>query len=58
MLDIPEMLIIALTALLAVLWTRHWMLHHRAGEAKKSLRDSGRELAETSKLHQSRRGRI
>jgi hypothetical protein len=31
MLDIPETLIIFLTALLVVLWTRHWVLHHRGG---------------------------
>jgi len=30
MLDIPEALILALSALLVVLWTRHWLLHHHA----------------------------
>jgi hypothetical protein len=35
MLDIPEVLIIALTALLAVLWTRHWISHHQTGRTKK-----------------------
>ncbi len=34
MLDIPETLIILLTALLVVLLTRHWMIH-RAGQMKK-----------------------
>jgi len=35
MLDIPELLIIALTLLLAVLLTRHWILHGRNGKTKK-----------------------
>jgi hypothetical protein len=29
MVDIPEALIIVLTLLLVVLWTRHWLLHHQ-----------------------------
>jgi len=35
MLDIPEMLIVALTLLLGVLLTRHWMLHGRSEHRKK-----------------------
>jgi hypothetical protein len=35
MLDIPEMLIIALTVLLGVLLGRHWVLHGRNERAKK-----------------------
>jgi hypothetical protein len=35
MLDIPEMLIIALTVLLGVLWTRHWMHRGRNEHTKK-----------------------
>jgi len=35
MLDIPEVLIIVLTALLGVLLTRHWVLHGRAGRIRK-----------------------
>jgi len=35
MTDIPEVLIVLLTALLVVLWTRHWMLNHRNGRSKK-----------------------
>jgi hypothetical protein len=31
MFDIPETLIIALTTLLLVLWTRHWLVQHRGG---------------------------
>jgi len=33
MFDIPETLIIALTVLLLVLWTRHWLIVHRGGHA-------------------------
>jgi hypothetical protein len=33
--DIPEVLIIALTLLLVVLWTRHWMIQHRARQTRK-----------------------
>jgi hypothetical protein len=32
MLDVPEVLIILLTTLLVVLWTRHWLLHHRGAQ--------------------------
>ena len=35
MLDIPETLIIALTALLVVLLTRHWLLYHRADHQRR-----------------------
>jgi hypothetical protein len=35
MLDIPEALIIALSALLAVLWTRHWLVYHAAHKRRK-----------------------
>jgi hypothetical protein len=48
MLDIPEVLILLLSALLVVLWTRHWMIHHRAGPAKKQLRDTGPQPASQS----------
>jgi hypothetical protein len=41
MLDIPEVLIILLTTLLVALWTRHWVIHRRAGHKKKQLRDTG-----------------
>jgi hypothetical protein len=34
-LDIPEVLIIVLTALLGVLLTRHWVLQARAGRTKR-----------------------
>ncbi len=29
MFDIPETLIIVLSAVLLVLWTRHWLLYHQ-----------------------------
>jgi hypothetical protein len=45
MIDIPELLIVLLTALLVVLWTRHWMLHHRTGPTQKPLRDAGTQPA-------------
>jgi hypothetical protein len=35
MLDIPEILIIALTVLLGVLLARHWILHGRNAQTKK-----------------------
>jgi len=35
MLDVPEVLIVCLTALLLVLLTRHWVLHGRVGRTKK-----------------------
>jgi hypothetical protein len=36
MFDVPEVLIMALIALLAVLWTRHWILsHNQTRRAKK-----------------------
>jgi hypothetical protein len=35
MLDIPEMLIVALTLLLGVLLTRHWIHHGRNEQTKK-----------------------
>jgi len=50
MIDIPELLIILLTALLAVLWTRHWMIHHRAGQTQKPLRDTGTQPAPHSSV--------
>jgi len=31
MFDIPETLIVILTTLLLVLWTRHWVVQHRGG---------------------------
>jgi len=31
MFDIPETLIIILTIVLLVLWTRHWVIQHRGG---------------------------
>lgn len=33
--DIPEALIIVLTTLLLVLWTRHWLVQHRGGHTGK-----------------------
>jgi len=39
MLDIPEVLILLLTALLVVLWSRHWMLRNQAGQTKKQPRE-------------------
>jgi|HubBroStandDraft_2_1064218.scaffolds.fasta_scaffold1420140_2 hypothetical protein len=35
MLDIPEVLIVALAMLLVVLWTRHWLIRNRSGQIKK-----------------------
>jgi hypothetical protein len=35
-LDIPEQLIIALSMLLVVLWTRHWLAQHRGVDTAKS----------------------
>jgi hypothetical protein len=35
-LDIPETLIIALSMLLLVLWTRHWLAQHRGVDTAKS----------------------
>jgi hypothetical protein len=48
MLDIPEVLIMLLTALLVVLWTRHWMIHHRAGQTKNPVRDPAKQAAPRS----------
>jgi|HubBroStandDraft_6_1064221.scaffolds.fasta_scaffold1182079_2 hypothetical protein len=44
MVDIPEALIIALTLLLVVLWTRHWLLHHY--DDRKTPKDSPRALSD------------
>lgn len=48
MLDISEVLIMLLTALLVVLWTRHWMIHHRAGQTKNPVRDPAKQAAPRS----------
>jgi hypothetical protein len=50
MLDIPEVLMILLTTLLVALWIRHWVIHRRAGQTKKQLRDTGPQPAPHSSI--------
>jgi hypothetical protein len=50
MLDLPEILIVLLTTLLVVLWTRHWMIHRRAGQTKERLRDTGPQPPPRSRI--------
>jgi hypothetical protein len=50
MFDTPEVLIILLTALLVVLWTRHWMIQRHAGQRKVQPRDTAPQPAPSSSI--------